>query len=73
MPSSEAQDEGAAFGWVVANPYRVKKGERIFSWEEDEWFEGDPLGPHGMPPDMVEWLIEEGILVRGRQAPVSDD
>ena len=52
------------FGYVVANPYRLAKTERIFSWEDMEWFEGNAFHhPYGMPLDMVEYLIDEGILV----------
>lgn len=69
MPSPDEQDgEFAAFGYVVANPYGLPKGSRIFSWEEDEWFEGDPFGPSGLPADFVEWLIEEGVIVKAASA-----
>lgn len=63
----------AIFGWVVANPFGVRKGERIFSWEDQEWFEGDTLGQHQMPPDMVEWLIDEGLLVAATSAQTDQD
>lgn len=73
MPSPDApHGDAGAFGYVVANPYGLGKGERIFSWEEDEWFEGDAFGPSELPPDMVEWLIDEGILVRATAARGED-
>ncbi len=69
MPSPDAQDDDAVmFGYVVANPFGLPKGARIFSWEEDEWFEGDPFGPSGLPLDFVEWLIEEGVIVPAKSS-----
>ncbi len=70
MPSRDPRHgDIAAFGYVVANPHGVRKGERILSWEEQEWFEGDTFSPYDMPPDMVEWLIEEGVVVAATSAP----
>lgn len=60
----ERDDDAPPSGFVVANPYGLRKGERIFSWEEDEWFEGDPFGPSNIPLDVIEWLIEEGVIAR---------
>ncbi len=71
MPSRDAgHGDAAAFGYVVANPHGIRKGERILSWEDEEWFEGDAFVSSGMmPPDMVEWLIDEGVLVATTSDP----
>lgn len=69
MSSEPAGPDDVAFGYVVANPYGLPKGERILSWEEQEWFEGDIFAPADMPADMVDWLIDEGVVVPARRRP----
>lgn len=72
MTSPDASEtwppEPPIFGYVVANPFGLPKGSRIFSWEDQEWYEGDAFGPSGLPLDFIEWLIEERIIVKAAAA-----